>query len=171
MGLFRRARVDPQRPSADVPPASPPLPTPDVGDSPRELRCSMEDVIAFINRNAGRLPGVAVVNARRVIDILRETIDTSEVRPLDVYAILAVKGTLNDYLPTTLRSYLAVDTVLLDLPRESGRTPSQSLLEQLDALQMSASATLVAARNQDADALMTQGSFLRTKFSGSDLDL
>ena len=42
---------------------------------------------------------------------------------------------------------------------------------QLDALQSSASATLVATRNQDVDALMTQGSFLSTKFSGSDLDL
>jgi hypothetical protein len=131
----------------------------------------MDAVIAFINRNAGRLPGVAVVNARRVTDTLCETINTSEVHPLDVYAVLAVKSTLNDYLPTTLRSYLAVDTALLDTPRGSGRTPSQSLLEQLDALQTSASATLGAARRQDADALMTQGSFLQTKFSGSDLDL
>jgi len=131
----------------------------------------MEEVIAFINSNAGRLPGLAVVKARQITDTLRETIDTSEVRPLDVYAVLTVKGTLNDYLPTTLRSYLAVDAGLLDTPRGSGRTPSQSLLEQLDALQRSASATLVAARQQDADALMTQGSFLRTKFSGSDLDL
>ena len=169
MGFFRRGRAD------DVPPAPAPappaLPIPDEGDSTQALRRSLEDVIAFINSSSGRLPGVAVVNARRLTDTLRETIDTSEVRPLDVYAVLAVKGTLNDYLPTTLRSYLAVDTALLDTPRGSGRTPSQSLLEQLDALQTSASATLVAARNQDADALMTQGSFLRTKFSGSDLDL
>jgi hypothetical protein len=128
-------------------------------------------VIAYINRNAGRLPGVAVVTAKGVTDTLRETIDTNEVQPLDVYAVLAVKATLNDYLPTTLRSYLAVDPAGLNTPRASGRTPSQSLLEQLDALQTSASATLVAARKQDADALMTQGSFLRTKFSGSDLDL
>lgn len=165
MGFFRRARAE------EEPSAPSPLPVPDEGDGPQALRRSMEDVIAFINRNSGRLPGVAVVNARWLIDTLRETIDTSEVRPLDVYAVLAVKGTLNDYLPTTLTSYLAVDTALLDTPRASGRTPSQSLLEQLDALQTSASATLVAARDQDADALMTQGAFLRTKFTGSDLDL
>jgi hypothetical protein len=30
---------------------------------------------------------------------------------------------------------------------------------------------LDAARAHDADALLSQGSFLRTKFSGSDLDL
>jgi len=143
----------------------------DDGDSAEVLRRTLEDVIAFINRNAGRLPGVAVVSARRVTDTLRETIDSNEVSPLDVYAVLAVRSTLNDYLPNTLRSYLAVDTALLETPRGSGRTPSQSLLEQLDALEMSTSVTLVAARGQNADALMTQGSFLRTKFSGSDLDL
>jgi len=165
MVSFRRGHADHE------PPAPPPPPRPDEGDGPQALLASLEDVIAFINRNAGRLPGVAVVNARQLIDTLRETIDTSEVRPLDVYATLAVKASASDYLPTTLRSYLAVDNALLDTPRGSGRTPSQSLLEQLDALQSSATATLVAARNQDADALVTQGSFLRTKFTGSDLDL
>jgi len=165
MVLFRRGHADHE------PPAPPPPPITDEGDSPQALLGSLEDVIAFINHNAGRLPGVAVVNARQLIDTLRETINTSEVRPLDVYATLAVKASASDYLPTTLRSYLAVDSALLDTPRGSGGTPSQSLLEQLDALQLSASATLVAARNQDADALVTQGSFLRTKFTGSDLDL
>ena len=29
----------------------------------------------------------------------------------------------------------------------------------------------MAVRAQDVDAVMTQGSFLRTKFTGSDLDL
>ena len=170
MRLFGRGRGEGDSPTPAGPPGAG-LPEPDEGDSPRELRHDMDGVISYLNRNAGQLPGVAVVQARRITDTLRETIDTSEDRPLDVYAVLAVKGTLNDYLPTTLRSYLAVDTALIDTPRGSGRTPGQSLLEQLDALQRSASATLVATRNQDADALMTQGSFLRTKFSGSDLDL
>ena len=165
MVSFRRGHADHE------PPAPPPPPRPDEGDGSQALLGSLKDVTAFINRNAGRLPGVAVVNARQLIDTLRETIDTSEVRPLDVYATLAVKASASDYLPTTLRSYLAVDKALLDTPRGSGRTPSQSLLEQLHALQLSASATLVAARIQDADALVTQGSFLRTKFTGSDLDL
>lgn len=165
MGLFRKGSAH------DDAPAASPLLAQNDGDSAEVLRRALEDVIAFINRNAGRLPGVAVVSARRVTDTLRETIDNNEVSPLDVYAVLAVRSTLTDYLPNTLRSYLAVDTALLETPRSSGRTPSQSLLEQLDALETSTSATLVAARGQDADALMTQGSFLRTKFSGSDLDL
>lgn len=143
----------------------------DAGDSPEALRTSVAALVAFVNRSAGELPVAAVVRTRRLTDTLSEVIDTSAVRPLDVYALISLRGTLDDYLPTTLRGYLAVAADLREQVRASGRTATQSLLEQLDALQTSASSVLVAARDQDVDALMTQGSFLRTKFSGSDLDL
>lgn len=149
----------------------PPGAEPDVGDTPEGLRRSLRDIVKLVNANAGQLPAEAVVAARRVTDALNDIIDTSAVRPLDVYAVISVRGTLTDYLPTTLRSYLAVDENLRDTPRPSGRSPKESLLEQIAALETSASSVLLAARNQDADALLTQGSFLRTKFSGSDLDL
>ena len=164
MALFRR---DPRPPKQE--PAAPAAP-PD-GDSPAELRTSLSTVNRFINQSSGRLPGNAVVNARRVTDTLREIIDTSDTRPLDVYAVITVKATLHDYLPTTLRSYLAVDESLRETRRSSGRTPTQALLEQIDALQRSADTVLVATDNQDIDALMTQGNFLRTKYAASDLDL
>jgi hypothetical protein len=156
----------------DAPPAPvDPAPTADPGDSPESLRRTLGQAVTFINRSSGQLPPRAVVDARRLTDTLGEIIDTSEVRPLDIYAVISVRATLVDYLPTTLRGFLAVAPELRDTARASGRTPAQSLLEQIDALQTSASQVLVAARNQDVDALMSQGSFLRTKFSGSDLDL
>jgi hypothetical protein len=140
-------------------------------DSPQALRAAMTELDRFVNAHAGRLPAAAVVGARQITDVLRDVVDTSDVRPLDVYAVVSVRGIVSDYLPTTLRTYLAVDPTLLDTPRASGRTPTQSLLEQIDALRTSAAATLEAANNSDADELMTQGSFLRTKFTRSDLDL
>jgi hypothetical protein len=140
-------------------------------DSPQALRAAMRELDRFVNAHAGRLPAAAVVGARQITDLLRDVVDTSDVRPLDVYAVVSVKGIVSDYLPTTLRTFLAVDPTLLDAPRASGRTPTQSLLEQIDALRTSAAATLEAANNSDADELMTQGSFLRTKFTRSDLDL
>ena len=149
----------------------PPGAEPDAGDTPDGLRRSLRDIVKLVNASAGQLPGEAVVSARRVTDALSDIIDTSDVRPLDVYAVISVRGTLTDYLPTTLRSYLAVDANMRDTPRPSGRSPKESLLEQIAALETSASQVLLAARNQDADALLTQGTFLRTKFSGSDLDL
>ena len=152
-------------------PATPAAQQTDPADSPVALRQSLANLIRFINQNAGRLPGVAVVHARRVTDVLQAIIDTSEVRPLEIHALLSLKGMLNDYLPTTLRSFLAVDERLLDTQRLGGQSPTQRLLEQLDILHASAERVLVAVRSQDADALVTQGNFLRAKFAGSDLDL
>lgn len=158
------------RGSEPAPPAAP-GPVADPGDSPEALREAIASVVALVNASAGRVPLTGVVAARRITDVLSEVVDTSEVRPLDVYAVLSVRATATDYLPTTLRGFLAVDEELVDVPRGSGRTPVESLHEQLDALEDSAIAVLDAARQQDVDALMTQGNFLRTKFTGSDLDL
>ena len=159
-----RRRLDP--PDVPLVPADPPTP-----DEVPALCHSLDELNRDINRNAGRLPGRAVVNARGVTDTVREILQTAGARPLDVYAVMSVRGILQDYLPTTIKSYLAVDAALVDIARDSMPTPTQSLLEQIQALQTSASATLMAVRAQDVDAVMTQGSFLRTKFTGSDLDL
>ena len=140
-------------------------------DRPEELGQTLTQLNRFINQNSGRLPGVAVVQARRVTDTLRAIVDTSEVHPLEIHALLSLKGIVTDYLPTTLRSFLAVDERVLDTHQLSGRSPTQWLLEQLDILHASAERVLVAVRSQDVDAMVTQGNFLRTKFSGSDLDL
>jgi hypothetical protein len=84
---------------------------------------------------------------------------------------VSIRGMVSDYLPTTLRSFLALDPEVVDVPRPSGMTPVQSLLEQLQTLLSSATDLLASARAHDADALLSQGSFLRTKFTRSDLDL
>jgi len=169
MTWFRKLLPPPAAPApaSEPPAAGPPLD----GDDPATLRSNVAQLNRYINQNSGRLPGESVVTARRVTDVLREVIDTSEIRPLDIYAVISVQGILRDYLPTTLRSFLALDAAQLTAPRPSGRTPVQSLQEQLEALLDAATSVLTAAQAQDADALLSQGSFLRTKFSGSDLDL
>jgi hypothetical protein len=144
----------------------------DSTDSPAALLSTVDRLVAFINQNAGKLPGESVVAARRVTDAVREVIETSDDSgELDVYAIISVKGIVNDYLPTTLRTYLALDPQVLDVVRPTGRTAKQSLLDQINSLWTAAADVLSAARAKDADALVSQGNFLRTKFTGSDLDL
>lgn len=146
-------------------------PQDDPEDRPEALLNRMFELVREVNRNAGRLPAEAVVVARRVLDAVREVIDTAAERELDVRAVVSLRGILGDYLPTTLRTFLALDPSVLDVPRPSGRTPTGSLIEQLETLWASATDLLDAIRAQDADAMLTQGSFLRTKFTGSDLDL
>jgi hypothetical protein len=160
MALFRRHEA------RAAPPAEPEL-----DDSPEALRRAVSQLVAFINQNAGKLPGESVVAARQVTDAVRDVIDTSDDGELDVYAIISVKGIVNDYLPTTLRTYLALDPQVVDVRRPTGRTPRQSLLEQIISLWAGAADVLTAAQAKDADALVSQGNFLQTKFTGSDLDL
>ncbi len=143
----------------------------DPDDSPQALLAQMFEQVHEVNRNAGRLPNEAIVIARRLLDAVRELIETAQDHDLDIRAVVSLRGILGDYLPTTLRAFLALDPDVVDTPRPSGTTPRLALIEQLDVLWSSAMDLLEATRAQDADALMTQGSFLRTKFSASDLDL
>jgi hypothetical protein len=148
-----------------------PVDAADPEDAPEALLRRLFEMTQEVNQAAGRLPGEAVVVARRVLDTVREIVGTSAERELDVRAVGSVRGILGDYLPTTLHAYLALDPGVVDVARPSGRTPSESLIEQLDALWSSATDLLEANQAHDADALLTQGSFLRTKFTRSDLDL
>jgi hypothetical protein len=149
---FRRTDID--RPP---PPVDPPDP-----------HAMITELDRLINRGAGGLPGWAVVQSRWISDTLRAIISSP---PWETTIVLLVTGTAGDYLPTTLRSYLAVDEDARTRPRGDGRTPEDHLHDQLDDLHTAATSALAAVRDRDTDAMQTQSNFLRTKFSRSDLDL
>lgn len=163
MSLFRRGH-DEQPPPA-------PQPDPDAADKPDALLRKQWELVQFINRSAGKLPVEAVVVSRGITDTIRAVIDTAEERELDVYAVVSINGIVGDYLPTTLRTYLQLDPALTTQVGPSGRTPRAALREQLDSLADAAGDLLEATRAHDVDAIFTQGNFLRTKFTRSDLDL
>jgi hypothetical protein len=125
----------------------------------------------FVNASAGQLPGAAVVAARRITDVIDTVLFTTRDRDLDIHARVSINGILRDYLPTTLKTYLALDPAVRDRPRPNGLTPTAALTEQLDFLLSSASVVLAAVQHDDANALVAQGNFLRTKFGQSELDL
>lgn len=153
----------------------PPDPVPSDGsepdDAPESLLQRQWELVQFINRSAGKLPVEAVVISRDITDTIREVVDTASERDLDVYAIVSINGIMGDYLPTTLRTFLNLDPHLTEKAGASGRTPRAALREQLDSLSSAADDLLQATQSHDVDALFTQGNFLQTKFSRSDLDL
>lgn len=161
VGWFRRGGDD--RPE--------PAPEDTEDDSPAALLARQYDLVRFINANAGKLPVESVVAARGVTDAIRGVIDTADDHDLDIYAVVSVNGIIGDYLPTTLRAYLNLDPRLTEQAGPSGRTPRAALREQLESLASAANDLLRATQEHDVDALFTQGNFLRTKFSASDLDL
>ncbi|MCI4066022.1 hypothetical protein MRQ36_27120 [Micromonospora sp. R77] len=111
------------------------------------------------------------MTARLITDLLGQVIDGFETQSAEPRAVISVEATVEDYLPTTLKRFLALDPSQLDVPRMGEQTPAESLQDQLESLLDSAAELLGAARAQDVDALITQGNFLRTKFSRSDLEL
>ncbi|MDQ6839318.1 MAG: hypothetical protein M3137_13575 [Actinomycetota bacterium] len=135
-----------------------------------------------INASAGRLPLAAVPQCRRITDMLRTALGAPGTggnvtwandadRSLDVRARQLIAGMAGDYLPTTLSSFLALDPATASTAGRSGRSPAEGLLDQLAVLEASTWDLLTAVHNEDVDSLTTQGSFLTTKFSRSDLDL
>lgn len=161
-GFFRRGQDEP------------PAPTDAAGDeqdAPDKLQQRLWSLVQFVNANAGKLPVDGVVLAREITDTVREVIATSGERELDVYAIVSINGIVSDYLPTTLRAYLALDPAATDRAGPNGHTPRSALREQLESLADAAQEMLQATHAHDVDALFSQGNFLRTKYTRSDLDL
>lgn len=145
-------------------------PTPEE-DSPQALAAARFQANRFINASAGQLPVEAVVAARRVTDVVDTVLFTTRDRDLDIHARVSINGILRDYLPTTLKTYLALDPSVRHHPRPNGISPTAALNEQLDFLLSSASEVLAAVQHDDANALVAQGNFLRSKFGQSELDL
>lgn len=143
----------------------------DVDDSPPALRRSLADLIRLINQRSGQLPGEAVVRARWITDTLDAIVDVPEGRSLDIQAVVLIRGIVDDYLPTTIQSYLAIAEEQRDSGRLHGGTPTATLLEQIEVLQNAASDMLGTTREEHLDMLASQANFLRTKFTRSDLDL
>ena len=156
---------------AHPPPAQTPPPVPESPESPAALTRALEEQIAYVNRNAGRLPTESAVLARRVTDAAADVIELAAAAELDIQVALTVRKIVTDYLPTALRTYLALEPDTVDAPGALGVTPRQALAQQLGDLWSGALDVRAAAQARDADALISHGAFLRTKFSGSDLDL
>ena len=140
-------------------------------DSPTALAAELFRVTRFINASAGQLPTESTVVARAITDAVGTVLYATRDRELDIHARVSVNGILRDYLPTTLRTFLALDPASRDLPRAAGPSATVALGAQLDALLDGAIEVLTAVRNDDANSLVAQGNFLRTKFARSELDL
>lgn len=163
-------RREPRAPAPS--PGSPAAAAPD--DVPA-LRASLRGTVALVNRSADRLPDGAVPRVRAVEDQLRELLDHEESTAwssLSGQAQYALSATVQDYLPTTVGAFLALPDGFASTHRNTaGRTPGEELLEQLRLLDDAVRDLVTAVYTGDAERLTTQGRFLDTKFSRSDLDL
>jgi hypothetical protein len=83
--------------------------------------------------------------------------------------IFTVRRTALDYLPQTLKNYLALPPAYRNVqPIQDGKTATQLLIEQLRLLDARLSAIVKDAYANDARAVVENGAFLRAKFSQQD---
>jgi hypothetical protein len=142
-------------------------------DSPAALARELDALIARINAASGRLPTAATVQARRLTDLVQEMLSHQEKSAApNVNETILITSTVRDYVPTSLDAYLALPAAFLATHRTAtGATPDDELLLQLQLLESGIRDTVEAIWAGNAQKLESQGRFLQTKFSRSDLDL
>lgn len=167
-GFRRRGEPEPAAPGAAPAAATGP-------DELTALRTSLRSTVARVNRSAGRLPEGVVPRVRAIEDLLVELLDheaTTAWSTLTAQTRFSLSATVDDYLPTSISAYLALPPDFAATHRSAeGRSPAEELQEQLRTLYVAVQELAQAVYAGDAERLSTQGRFLDTKFSRSDLDL
>lgn len=153
-----------------------PAPTPPPEQDELEaVRGRLAHLVARVNAAADRLPEGVVPEARAICDVVRELLDHEERTSHTSVAAaqrFSLAATVDDYLPSSLDSFLALPPAFLAQHRSAaGRTAGHELLAQLVLLHEAVRELADAVYSGDARRLSDQGRFLETKFSGSDLDL
>lgn len=120
-------------------------------------------------RVATRLPAEAAARVHRITDIIRDTLPRAGGN-VDVEFLLTRAAV--DYLPSTLRAYLALPADWAAThPLRGGVTAEGELLDQLGALETGLQELRDGVLEGDAAALQTQGRFLAARFAAPSIEL
>lgn len=136
------------------------------GTSTQELSSALAWTASVATKNRHRLPSEEYASVLETCRTLDAVIDAEARDPLgDPQFEYELAATVRDYLPSVLRSYLAIPPAMLDKRQASGRTPNQELAEQLQLLSGQAG-QLHASRHRRSSAELTNtGNFLRERFA------
>jgi hypothetical protein len=133
----------------------------DAADVPAGLR-------ALPARLAGRIPDDARSAVERICALLLETLPRLD--SADLAQNHAVVRTATDYLPRTLREYVALPAGwAAEHQLDGGGTALDALRDQLAVLESAAVKMRDAATRADADQLLANGLFLSDRFGTSEL--
>lgn len=164
--LHRRVRAWQRNGMAPFPAAEQPADTPaGAASSTLGLSQALKWSSSVAKQNRNRLPAEAYASILETCRTLDSVIEAETRQPSgDPQFEYELSATVRDYLPSVLRSYLAIPANMLDSKQASGRTPNQELVEQLGLLSGQAN-TLHASRHRRSSAdLTTSGNFLRDRF-------
>ncbi len=171
--LFGRDERPTQQQSPPAPPPQVAAPSePAQAETPAELLDKLTELVSEVNVAGARMPEGGVPAVRDVEDELRPLLVYLGKHPATEAEMVGVRAMVNDYLPTTVHTFLALPAAFAESHRNRlGRTPAEELVEQLYLLADGAREYATAIYAGDAQKLSNQGRFLQNKFSRSELDL
>lgn len=129
----------------------------------------VQKVRKLVDRVQSGLPAETIVPLRSIestlselLPRLKELCDRGIISPKDSFT---VTETVRRYLPDTLIAYLRLPRFYAQVQAlADGRTASQTLLEQLEMLDIYLKEITASAFEGDAEKLLTNGQFLQNKF-------
>ena len=134
--------------------------------SGRDLQTMLEDLIKKISKRVAQPELTKVINIKDNILMLLPRLN--EINSGD-YDLHVVKQTVTDYLPEMLTTYLELPPAFAKMHKmRNGKTSQEVLIEQLSILNEQIEKIIISVNSKDADALIAQGEFLKSKFANDE---
>lgn len=133
------------------------------GLAEQDLQVMLEDLIKRTKKQVSPPVFKKLVNIRDNLLVLLPSLDKV---PLGDYDLHVVKNTVTDYLPQTLSTYLELQPEFARTHKmRNGKTAEEIFIEQLDILDEQIQKILINVESKNAEALIAQGEFLKSKFA------
>jgi len=134
--------------------------------SARDLKNQLEDIIKKISKRVSQPELDKVIHIKENILMLLPHLDEMNAGDYDLHV---VKQTVVDYLPEMLSTYLELPPAFAKMHRmRNGKTAQEVLIEQLSILDNQINQIVISVNSKDAEALIAQGEFLKSKFENDD---
>lgn len=131
--------------------------------SGRDLKIQLEALIKKISKRVSAPELEKVVNIKDNILMLLPRLEEMNAGDYDLHV---VKQTVVDYLPQMLTTYLELPPMFARMHKmRNGKTAQEVLIEQLSILDEEINQIVISANSKDAEALIAQGEFLKSKFA------
>ncbi len=134
--------------------------------SGHDLQVMLEALIKKISKRVAQPELTKVINIKDNILMLLPRLNEMNAGHYDLHV---VKQTVTDYLPKMLTTYLELPPVFARMHKmRNGKTSQEVLIEQLTILNEQIEQILISVNSKDADALIAQGEFLKSKFANDE---
>jgi hypothetical protein len=131
--------------------------------SGRELQSQLEALIKKISKQVAEPELEKVIHIKDNILMLLPRLEEMNAGDYDLHV---VKQTVTDYLPQMLSTYLELPPIFARVHKmRNGKTAQEVLIEQLTILDKQINKIVISANSEDAEALIAQGEFLKSKFT------